>query len=46
MKYDLIKYSDDMADEWNRFVASSKNGTFLLNRLYLDYHKEDRKSVV
>ena len=38
MKYDLIKYSDDMAGEWNRFVASSKNGTFLLNRLYLDYH--------
>ena len=49
MKYDLIKYSDDMAGEWNRFVASSKNGTFLLHRLYLDDHKDrfpDRSVVI
>ena len=49
MKYDLIKYSDDMAGEWNRFVAESKNGTFLLNRMYMDYHGDrfpDRSLVV
>ena len=29
-----------MAEEWNRFVARSKQGTFLLDRSYMDYHGE------
>lgn len=29
-----------MADEWNEFVARSKNGTFLLDRRYMDYHSD------
>jgi len=29
-----------MADEWNLFVASSKNGTFLFDRRYMDYHSD------
>ena len=28
----------DRRNEWNAFVASSKNGTFLFNRNYMDYH--------
>ena len=33
-------YHKELADEWNRFVAASKNGTFLLNRNYMDYHAD------
>ncbi len=29
-----------MADEWNRFVAASKNGTFLFDRRFMDYHSD------
>lgn len=31
-------YAPDMAGEWNDFVARSKNGTFLFDRRYMDYH--------
>lgn len=36
----LRRYSDDDADSWNRFVAASKNGTFMLDRNYMDYHRQ------
>jgi hypothetical protein len=36
----LRRYSDSDAESWNRFIASSKNGTFLLNRNYMDYHRQ------
>ena len=26
--------------EWNQFVAASKNGTFLFDRRYMDYHSD------
>ena len=29
-----------MADEWNGFVARSKNGTFLFDRRFMDYHSD------
>ncbi len=29
-----------MADEWNLFVAASKNGTFLFDRHFMDYHND------
>lgn len=29
-----------MAGEWNAFVAKSKNGTFLFDRRYMDYHSD------
>lgn len=32
------RYGPALAEEWNAFVASSKNGTFLLQRDYMDYH--------
>ena len=31
-------YTPELHDEWNKFVAESKNGTFLHNREYMDYH--------
>ncbi|MBQ9363385.1 MAG: GNAT family N-acetyltransferase [Bacteroidaceae bacterium] len=36
----LIKYTQELATDWNRFVATSKNGTFMLNRQYMDYHSD------
>lgn len=38
--FEIIRYSADRADEWNRFVAESKNGTFLFDRNYMDYHAD------
>lgn len=37
---EIRRYTADQADEWNRFVAASKNGTFLLDRRYMDYHSD------
>ena len=34
------QFSTKEFDEWNEFVAKSKNGTFLLDRRYMDYHQE------
>jgi len=28
------------AEDWNRFVAASRNGTFLFDRRYMDYHAD------
>ena len=38
--FDIVRYTLDKADEWNRFVAASKNGTFLFDRRYMDYHSD------
>lgn len=38
--FDILPYTPDKADEWNRFVAQSKNGTFLFDRRYMDYHSD------
>ena len=29
-----------MEEEWNRTLSESRNGTFLINRKYLDYHSD------
>ena len=29
-----------MADEWNQFASASKNGTFLFDRRFMDYHSD------
>ena len=34
----LVPYHAGMADLWNAFVAESKNGTFLFDRQFMDYH--------
>jgi len=36
--FQILPYTPEKADEWNRFVAQSKNGTFLFDRRYMDYH--------
>ena len=38
--FDIVRYIPEKADEWNRFVAQSKNGTFLFFRNYMDYHSD------
>lgn len=38
--FDIIRYTPGRKDEWNTFVAGSKNGTFLFNRDYMDYHSD------
>ena len=36
--FEIRRYTADKASEWNAFVAKSKNGTFLFDRRYMDYH--------
>lgn len=38
--FEIVRYTADKAEEWNRFVAESKNGTFLFDRHYMDYHSD------
>jgi hypothetical protein len=35
----VIRYSDEWKEKWDEFISSSKNGTFLLMRNYMEYHK-------
>ena len=35
--FEIERYTDAQAGEWNAFVRSSKNGTFLFGRGYMDY---------
>lgn len=36
----IQRYHPDKKNQWNDFVASSKNATFLFNRDYVDYHQD------
>lgn len=38
--FEIKHYSPDHKEEWNAFVASSRNGTFLFHRDYMDYHSD------
>ena len=40
MSFEIRRYTPDYADEWNQFVAKSKNGVFLFDRRYMDYHAD------
>ena len=40
MMFEVRRYTPDRADEWNHFVAQSKNGTFLFDRRFMDYHAD------
>ena len=37
---EIRAYSAEQFDEWNTFVAQSKNATFLIDRRYMDYHQD------
>ena len=36
----LVRYTANNRDDWNAFVGEAKNGTFMLNRNYMDYHSQ------
>ena len=38
--FEIRRYSPELVDDWNGFVTSSKNGTFLFDRRYMDYHAD------
>ena len=38
--FEIIKYSESRMAEWNDFVKKAKNGSFLLDRRYMDYHAD------
>lgn len=38
--FEIKRYENEQYDEWNHFVARSKNGTFLFDRRYMDYHND------
>lgn len=38
--FEITKYSPQQANEWNAFVKQSKQGTFLFDRHYMDYHSD------
>ncbi len=37
---EVERYQPSMAEEWNRHVVFSRNGTFLFDRRYMDYHSD------
>ncbi|MCR5131993.1 MAG: GNAT family N-acetyltransferase [Prevotella sp.] len=37
---EIRRYTHLQTEEWNRFIAQSKNGTFLFDRDYMDYHSD------
>jgi hypothetical protein len=36
----IERYWPELRDEWNAFVRESRNGTFLFDRDYMDYHAD------
>lgn len=38
--FEIRRYTPKHVDEWNQFVAESKNGVFLFDRRYMDYHSD------
>lgn len=38
--YRIEPYRPELAHEWNAFVAGSRNGTFLLERGFMDHHAQ------
>lgn len=39
-RIEIRKYDSSNKDEWDTFIANSKNSTFLLKRGYMDYHQD------
>ena len=36
----IVQFTNQQSDEWDAFVRESKNGTFLLERRFMDYHSD------
>lgn len=39
---EIIKYSENLKDEWDSFIKSSKNGTIFHSMKFLSYHGKDK----
>ena len=37
---EVKQYTQEKAQEWNEFIEDSRQGTFLFNRSYMDYHAD------
>lgn len=40
MTINILLYTKDFSETWNEFIKRSKNGTFMLNRNFMDYHSD------
>lgn len=38
--FSIQRYTQSHQQEWNQFLAQTKNGSFLFNRDYMDYHSD------
>ena len=38
--FEIRRFAPDQSEAWNQFVALSKNGTFLFDRRFMDYHAD------
>lgn len=36
----ITRYSSDLREKWNLFVGQAKNGLFMFDREYMDYHSD------
>ena len=36
----VLPYEDRYSQDWDRFIDSSRNRTFILKRNYMEYHKD------
>jgi hypothetical protein len=37
---EVVRYTDDLRSDWDDFVRASKNGTFLHERAFMEYHRD------
>jgi dTDP-4-dehydrorhamnose 3,5-epimerase-like enzyme len=37
---EVVRFDKTLSEEWDNFIKTSKNGTFLLERNYMDYHSD------
>lgn len=37
---EVCRYASDNSDDWNSFVRAAKNGHFMFDRSYMDYHRD------
>lgn len=38
--FEVKQYTQEQAQKWNEFIEDSRQGTFLFNRSYMDYHAD------
>jgi hypothetical protein len=42
---EVVKYSSELKEDWDRFIDVSKNSSFLLKRAYMEYHADRFEDV-